>query len=545
MDSQSSLSHTFDLNSQKGVMALLSAVRQSALSNAEKNDLRDLVFLYTNGGGDVSVKIALEQKLRTHQIQPVAPAVQTEVNKPESKRAPLPFGSSRPAPVFVPPTVSKSVPKPEVREVKPEPQQPTVAKEKEEKSTTPFKPRTPISTSSPTPTPTPTSAPAESPKTTERQESKTQAAPETKTPPTQNTNVYLDRIREIKAEVNTKVGNPVNLVDIDNQVGREYMSALLEAMKRLSGGQPGGMEVAMNRLENAYVAVKKAVVNHQEKQKSEPVATPPAAPPPAANVAPPPQRPEPAVSKPTTQDLPEVPQSRPAPQPAMTRPVNPAPKAVPVPEPAVRESVRPTPVPTEAASMPTPPRPPAAPKAEPVTPVERPSPTALADSPWSTPADFAAPAVAVKSENKIKTVADQITSIGEEKKNLTPQDLPATTFASSSANAGDPLFTPEIDAGLSQLLSDWSLFKKSGLFGTGPKGKDHPLYKQIADLQIPLLLAGRFEGSTQEIKQSITDYMNGWRYEQGIIYEKGETFERYLRRVIKQILDLQKKRLSS
>ena len=102
--------------------------------------------------------------------------------------------------------------------------------------------------------------------------------------------------------------------------------------------------------------------------------------------------------------------------------------------------------------------------------------------------------------------------------------------------------TREIDDGLEQLLSDWSLFKKSGLFGTGPHGREHPLFKKIAGLPIPLLLAGRFEGSTQEIKQSITDYMNGWRYEQGIIYEQGELFEHYLRRVIKQILDLQKKR---
>ncbi len=35
--------------------------------------------------------------------------------------------------------------------------------------------------------------------------------------------------------------------------------------------------------------------------------------------------------------------------------------------------------------------------------------------------------------------------------------------------------------------------------------------------------------------------MNGWRYEQGIIYDQGETFEHYLRRVIRHILDLQKK----
>lgn len=105
----------------------------------------------------------------------------------------------------------------------------------------------------------------------------------------------------------------------------------------------------------------------------------------------------------------------------------------------------------------------------------------------------------------------------------------------------DPLHSPEVDKGLDQLLSEWSLFKKSGMFGSGPKGREHPLFKKIAGLQIPLLLAGRFEGATQEIKQSITDYMNGWRYEQGIIYMQGETFERYLRRVIKHILDLQNK----
>jgi hypothetical protein len=132
-------------------------------------------------------------------------------------------------------------------------------------------------------------------------------------------------------------------------------------------------------------------------------------------------------------------------------------------------------------------------------------------------------------------------SILSEQKVLTPQDLPAAASV-ATGSAGDAYKTREIDDGLEQLLSDWSLFKKSGLFGTGPRGREHPLFKKVADLPIPLLLAGRFEGSTQEIKQSITDYMNGWRYEQGIIYEQGETFEHYLRRVIKQILDLQKKR---
>jgi hypothetical protein len=123
----------------------------------------------------------------------------------------------------------------------------------------------------------------------------------------------------------------------------------------------------------------------------------------------------------------------------------------------------------------------------------------------------------------------------------TPDELPAASELSTSSVAGDPLFTKEVDDGLQQLLAEWPIFSKSGLFGTGPKGMQHPLYKKISGLQIPLLLAGRFEGATQEVKQSITDYMNGWRYEQGIIYVQGENFDHYLRRVIRHILDLQKK----
>jgi hypothetical protein len=122
----------------------------------------------------------------------------------------------------------------------------------------------------------------------------------------------------------------------------------------------------------------------------------------------------------------------------------------------------------------------------------------------------------------------------------TLNDLPSSASLKTTSVAGDPLFTQEVDSGLQQLLLEWSIFKKSGLFGSGPKGREHPLFKKMATLQIPLLLAGRFEGATQEIKQSVTDYMNGWRYEQGLIYQQGETFEHYLRRVIRHILDLQK-----
>lgn len=544
MEPKSSSVVSFDLNTQKGVMSLLAAVRQSALSSAEKNDLRDLIFLYTNGGGDVSVKIALEQKLRNYQLQPVAQTTPKETATPETKKPPLPFGSSRPSPVFKAPVVTNTSPKSVAAEPKKE----------SETIVTPTKSPEPNKSERPEPVKVtvnpnvPKSEPAKVEKkepvseTAVVSESNTPSAPQPKVEPkadtplaslSPETNSHLERIKEIKAEVNKKVGNPVNLVDIDNQVGREYMNALLEAMKRLSGGQSGGMKTAMDRLEAAYAAVEKAVSGYQQKQEQPTSASKVAAeeikPVNAAVQATPPVQPEQKVIN-----------DSPKPQSGFDSvSENPSPKAETIVE-----------KPTQSAK-------PAIPQPSAPTPAESEKPE---PNPWSTPADLTTPDVvsnpasvtAAQAASRPKepsvdpvTESSKLSSISEEKKNLTPTDLPATNNSNNLAKADDPLFTPEIDTGLSQLLSDWSLFKKSGLFGTGPKGKDHPLYKQIANLQIPLLLAGRFEGANQEIKQSITDYMNGWRYEQGIIYEKGETFELYLRRVIKQILDLQKKRLAS
>jgi len=66
------------------------------------------------------------------------------------------------------------------------------------------------------------------------------------------------------------------------------------------------------------------------------------------------------------------------------------------------------------------------------------------------------------------------------------------------------------------------------------------LYKKLASLTMAAVIAGRFEGATPRIKQSITDYMNGWRYEEGVVHEHGESFEHYLRKVIRHILEKQK-----
>lgn len=182
---------------------------------------------------------------------------------------------------------------------------------------------------------------------------------------------------------------------------------------------------------------------------------------------------------------------------------------------------------TPAASS-VPPTPPNAPAAAPAA-----APTA--------PSNQAAHATGAASTGRsVAAPAPRIRSVAEaETKLRTPNDLPDAASVETSSQAGDPLYTQAIEAGLEQLLLEWELFAKSGFFGTGPKGKAHPLFKKLAGLQIPLVLAGRFEGATQEIRQNITDTMNGWRYQQGIIYQQGETFEHYLRRVVRHILDLQ------
>ncbi len=569
MDQNSSLGSPFDFKSQAGITAVLAAIRQSELSVAEKNELKDLVFLYTNGGGDNSVKISLEQKLSAHNLKP-------SIAKRKSNTPPAPvldFGTYRPEPTFDAPIIRTSTaetPAPVASTPAPVAEVPTVVSQPAPAPTptptplpvVPVAPAEPanipppvaaIPVVPPTPTPAPTPASTPAPVATEpmtaRQEVPVAPQESSATPNAQSTK-FLERIRQIKSTVNSKVGNPVNLVDINNEVGREYMNALLESMKRLSGGAPGEIEKAMLRLETAFVAVEKAIDDYVSTSKSgsnAPTPTPTPAPTPLPVVPPAPTpTPTPApVVEPVAvvTSLPEVPPA-PAPVPASTPVASPVPvnkipvqTAVPAPTPQVPTLVIPAVPPsvapvklqkpavfenlaTSIASMDELPNPPARTTApsQSFTTISSSIPPASTNNPPSRP-----------------------TSIAEERNILTPSALPST-LPKSPEEINNPLFSREINDGLEQLLSDWSLFKKSGLFGTGPKGSEHPLFKKISNLQIPLLLAGRFEGANQEIKQSITDYMNGWRYEQGIIYEQGETFEIYLRRVIRHILDLQKKR---
>lgn len=637
----------FDIDTQKGVMSLLASVRASELTPEQKNELRDLAFLYINGGKDQSVRITLQQKVLAYGLQPLQP-----ITPPAPVQPPSPFGTSRPAPSFsfaasaapvaqsVPTAVSQptpsvvvdlapqpasavqSSPSPEPQPVpEPAPVPPPVSEPTPEPVSVPSPSESvpevvlppaaaePVAAVVPPPQPIPTPSAESSVATLPTAEISSQPAPTPVPEPapvsaaSYDPAVSMQRIREIKSLVNEKVGNPVNLVDIDNAVGREYMAALLDAMKKLNSGT--SVISAMKRLEDSFKAVEKTLEAHQSgvsvSTQSAPVPPPAPAPepqpvpeptpvPPPASVPEPIPEPQPAFVAPSEPVSP-APGEEPvavAEQPAF-EPVSdiPAPEPQPVPEPTTvsSPSTEPTALPVlEPVSVPTSePESVPVPEPTPVTPVESLPSEEETVNPWQHPEDIVSVRENISSEvesvetNSIPVRAvpagapapipqkreaaeiesswgpatdtlqptvenGRVMSLAESEKKLRSlTDLPRADEVSTSAT-GDPLFTKEVDDGLQQLLLEWSLFKKSGLFGTGAKGSEHPLFKKIAGLQIPLLLAGRFEGATQEVKQSITDYMNGWRYEQGIIYEQGETFEHYLRRVIRHILDLQKKR---
>lgn len=511
----------FDLDTHSGVMSLLASIRVAELSVAEKNEIRDLVFLYTNGGKEQTVRRALEQKILAHNIVPVTPKVAKQPLPP-----PPVIGKYRTAPSFSVPSFSRDV-------VAPSPKPTFIAqpawKHEEEKITEPAPAPAPAPVPTPAPTPEVTEtevlpvavsepvAPQEIPVATPPPLSAPEPVAAPRSADFGDTDAYLQRIREIKALVNEKVGNPVNLVDINNEVGREYMGALLDAMKKINSGSSAAS--AMKRLEDAYSAVEVALKGRDGSfvaPNPEPVSPVILTPIPQVYQPEPPVPYNEPVYENTTQvtdepevEIPEVSSYEPVANPVA---INRAPEPI---------------APIKFAAFETAPEAPAA-----FEPSEYTAPRPVAIEPLGTPATPPPPQ---------QTYFSSLADYGEKSRITNPLGVSNTSQkAVAVATGGDPLSSPEVDDGLQQLLSEWSIYKKSGLFGTGPKGREHPLFKKMAPLQIPLLLAGRFEGATQEVKQSVTDYMNGWRYEQGLIYQQNETFEHYLRRVIRHILDLQK-----
>ena len=495
----------FDLAKEADTLAVLKSVHRSAIDPDTKNELRDAVFDYRQG---------FDQAALTHACELFASVgisvvgcgntegtyVPEDIPREENPRngsrlwggrksafgRPASKVESRathrgPAHVSVPVHIeASSAPEPEVipaaQPVSPEPEVVVaVAEPVVEKPT-------------PAPEPEPIVVTPEVPQTipTVTVESAVPSAPSGLRP--------MDRINEIKKIINEKIGNPVNLIAAHNDIGREYMNALLEAMKKSNGGQGDELAAAMTRLETAFSAVI------------------------------------------TVLDTPA--QLTPTPEPVVETPV--AVEAKPVAEAAPVEVPAPPTVEAEPFVMPPPPLESMILMASDVQAVQE----------LATPQVVEVPKEAVPqvpAENT-KPQGTQVVSVAKAKqveelmhKQFVEAAEREETSLRTAESKMDPIMVSEVTTGLRQLLSEWTLFKSSGLFGTGPSGIDHPLYKKLNTLPMQAVIAGRFEGSTTQIRQSISDYMNGWRYEEGVVFDYGESFEHYLRRVIRHILDKKKK----
>ncbi len=477
MSTRGSSTASFDLRSERGIVDLLAVIRMSLLGTEEKRFLRDLVLAYTQSKGDKGIYDELTERIQqynlslellqnpmgeqknTASVEVAELAPPTESIEPVRLRSG--FSSGRTVPTFTAHVV-KEVHKEAVPTV---PTAPLRATDVSSVATTPVpvvsSPRTVVEEAVSNPVPL------------------AQSSQSVTTPVSGEGNVYLVRIQEIKSDINQKIGNPVNLVDIDNHVGREYMAALLDAMKAISNG--GSPDDAMSRLESAYHAALRLIGSDTNT---------------------------------INRVIPVVPSSQSV-STQIIKPIMPQTPSVPV---------------EEAASIPSVPPAKAVENIAAVLPVPSLN-TQTANTPEQVPVPV--PTTAVNLE---------VHSVAEAKPLRNITELPLANEVQTAPAGTDPLFTKEIDDGLDQLLSEWPLFSKSGLFGRGPSRRQHPLFVQLANMPIPLILTGRFEGATPQVMQSISDYMNGWRYEQGLIYDNDESFEHFLRRVIRHIINWQRKK---
>ncbi len=519
---------------------LLSVLRGTRMTRDEYNELRDLVRELAESGdgakeseliaklaavGIAAVADNAPATVEKVQIEPVANTQASPEVAIESKGSR--FGLSRPRPSFASVQTEVVSSGQKTPDAAPEPEPPVAEKEE--------------------------SRPEQEPETASTPEVVPEPAPtEPATPEIENVAPAVsyenpaERIKEIKKEVNSLVGNPVNLIEKHNEVGRAYMNALLSAMKKVNGGNTAEVNAAMSHLEETYKAVKQALDGQpvdlsKLKDKVAPIEKP--TPEPTLEEQPESEIPQPEVV-PTEPQVVEEPtpvqthskgevvdDSHPESSDSIVSPFRPMASAPAVDVPQAESVISEEP----DAQVPVVPEV-GLPKSDLYGTVE------TAEEPVvSAPEPAPAPASAVVKP--LQSVATEKTQSNIDLASHREEAVAAEEVKAAEIAAMDPYERPEVTKGLEQLLSEWSLFKSSGIFGTGPHGLEHPLYKKLAGLQMSALVSGRFEDAKPEIRQSIADYMNGWRYEVGILYQHGETFEHYLRRVIRKILDKQQSKI--
>lgn len=625
-------STAFDVRSWKGLTEILKAARASKMDEGEYATFRDTVLQYAQGGGsDAALRKNIEEIAAKFKVDlPQAPA-ESKVAEPERtnrQESSQPFmGTVRPAPRFGAPTVSVNAP--QIAQSALKPTAAPIVETAERKISVPdnlpvatpaakdvpeFIKRAPMSDAASVPIKKITPASAEDMRHTP--EAKVSGAPERTRLPVREEHTQTDapsgiktveeykvRIAEIKRTVNAQVGNPITLMDGNNAIGREYMVALLGAMKAVSGTAPGTLQSSMDQLEKVFARVSQLPVKSEtgNTQIKERIA--------ATNIE------SKAVSVPKMESRPEPPrEERKSIVPQATAKIDtPASRPVPTSERAQSSapiaSVRTPQMPARKESVPAQkPTPVATPKSEVFQrttqhevgrstapqPVSKPAPSShaipsLADtlqnagvitvskstapesqskaesaasavvptvttpvvlnpsqpsirlqsSAPKTPA--AAPAKTLPNVLKIGETSPVVSAMGKHAaKGVGRSGLDGTTIGNTDhpvpPGVKDDLHAPEVDEGLKQLLHEWSIFHGGGLFGTGPSGVEHPLYQKLAPLPMSIVGSGTWEGATKEAILSIRDYINGWRHEQGVSYIQTESFENYLRRVVKRVL---------
>ena len=570
----------FDVRSWNGLAHILQTAREAGYADEQYCDLRDTVLAYAQSGGDQNLKTKLDAHIdaltgaSTPKITNSEPTTQEDKPKPQEKlieersevallplRVPVRVGMSRPKPGFA----TKPSASPVIEEQR-SPQMPQaelqeVVERKAPQSDASVPDDLPVDgyDLAVEPDDVPTELPATDAETPEEAPvaSDIVAAPVPEEVP--SLEVAKDRIAEIKRSVNESIGNPAVLMSTHNEVGRTYMRALLDALKASSGGQPeGSLAEKMQKLEAAYKAL-----------LADEVTAPPASVAPTQKetevpeVAPEPAITEvPLVTKDTEDTLPtpseeiiESPQEPPslapekreeaenddadlmlheraaAPKEERKIPIAAMPKIASIPslgelpeQQQPTEERKPVLPKFEPAKLPEPmPEPPIAPVTKEATAPLQPQPVAVAPAaPMSEPPKAPLPKTVFRNAPEVSKVT-------------IPQDKVVMPSKEDSE-----LMTPQISQALEQLLKEWDIFKSSGVFGMGPGGAEHPLYEQIGSLPMSHVMTGRFERATPNVKQSIRDYVDAWRHEQGISYQPNETFETYLRRVIQRILKRQR-----
>lgn len=526
---------SFDMYSWQGLTKLLQMAKERKIDDETYHSFRDSVLAYAQSGGDKELKKELEahiQKLGlTAQAEgePVAVITQEKKterdtnyqktgNTPEKQQEKKILGGSRLSPMF------KPIQQASFKEMPPAIQK-NEKKAVEDEITVPIRD---IEASAVAPPPEETSAHGASVPRAEEHAENT-ASPST--PTAKPLEEYRSRINEIKQSVNQAVGNPVALIDANNNIGRRYMNALLNAMKLLGARKASELDAAMDVLESAYEEVIAAGGSTAPAQVANETVPPPSKEKGEEEEVP--EVTERIVEVPPLPENKDVDENSEPPSPAAEEKVSIQQKAL--------ERV--------VATQKTEEKPPAASEVIPSLadisvatekePVKNKEQEVIPENEFSANMpETGKDAALTKTEDALShETKERLISSASENKHLIP-DTDAAEMAEVVAK--DDISSPEVTAALDQLLNEWKLFEGGGIFGMGPGGNEHPLYIRLSKLSMFEVLAGRYEKSTPEITQSIKDYVNSWRHEQGVSYSPSETFEHYLRRVVQRIIKRQR-----